>query len=258
MCGIVGTANWGDTKSLQQMNAVQRHRGPDDSGIWEHRTPDGTTTIGLASRRLAILDLSSDGHMPMTNQDGSVVITYNSEVYNFKELRQELISKGHTFRSQTDTEVVLRLYEVEGPQCIRRLRGMFAFAICDLRGANPKLILARDHFGVKPLYYVQRGRQLAFASEAKSLFHLPGMNAEVDPDSLNKFLTFLWVPDPDTLFRGVKKLPAGHYAVFESGRFSLHEYWDLKFPPAEMKFPLSEAALAEEVRERFRESFVRR
>src|SRR5438876_9414686 len=131
MCGISGLANWGDAETLARMTHVQTHRGPDDSGLWERRFPDGGY-IGLGSRRLAILDLSPGGHMPMSNEDGLVWITYNGEIYNFADLRQELESKGHLFRSHTDTEAVLHLYEEYGPQCVTRLNGMFAFAICDL------------------------------------------------------------------------------------------------------------------------------
>ena len=149
MCGISGLANCGDRETLARMTNVQTHRGPDDSGLWERRLPDGGY-IGLGSRRLSILDLSADGHMPMSNEDGSVWITYNGEVYNFADLRHELEAKGHNFRSHTDTEAVIHLYEEYGVECLNRLNGMFALAICDLRGASPKLFLARDHFGIKP------------------------------------------------------------------------------------------------------------
>src|SRR5436305_6981810 len=152
MCGISGQINCGDRESLERMNSVQSHRGPDDSGLWERHFPDGSY-VGLGSQRLAILDLSPNGHMPMCNEDRSVWITYNGEIYNFRDLRRELRSKGHYFNSETDSEVVLHLYEEEGPECVKRLRGMFAFAICDLRAGTPVLFLARDHFGIKPLYY---------------------------------------------------------------------------------------------------------
>jgi asparagine synthase (glutamine-hydrolysing) len=132
MCGISGLANWGDVEILARMTPVQTHRGPDDSGLWERRFPDDGY-IGLGSRRLAILDLSPDGHMPMSNEDGSVWITYNGEIYNFAELRRELEGKGHRFRSRADTEVVVHLYEEYGVDCLNRVSGMFAFAICDLR-----------------------------------------------------------------------------------------------------------------------------
>jgi asparagine synthase (glutamine-hydrolysing) len=162
MCGISGLVNCGDAGTLARMTSVQAHRGPDDSGLWERRFPDGSY-IGLGSRRLSILDLSPDGHMPMANEDGSVWITYNGEIYNFADLRRELEGKGHTFRSHTDTEAVVHLYEEYGVGCLNRLNGMFAFAICDLRERLPKLLLARDHFGIKPLYYSERGTKLAFA-----------------------------------------------------------------------------------------------
>ncbi len=184
-----------------RMVHVQAHRGPDDSGIWERRFPDGSY-IGLGSRRLAILDLSADGHMPMCNEDRTVWITYNGEIYNFAELRRELQNKGHTFASNTDTEVVIHLYEEEGADCVHRLKGMFAFAICDLRSGRPELFLARDHFGVKPFYYAHLGKKLAFASEVKALLHVPEIEAEIDLESLHQYLTFLWVPDPKTMFRG--------------------------------------------------------
>ncbi|HEX4486297.1 MAG TPA: asparagine synthase (glutamine-hydrolyzing) [Terriglobales bacterium] len=251
MCGISGLVNWGNRETLARMTNVQAHRGPDDVGFWEKRFPDGGY-VGLGSRRLAIIDLTADGHMPMCNEDATVWITYNGEIYNFAELRTELQTKGHRFASNTDTEVVVHLYEEEGPDCVKRLNGMFAFAICDLRGATPSLFLARDHFGVKPFYFTQQGHKLAFASEVKALLEVPEISADVDPESLHQYLTFLWVPDPKTLFRGVEKLPAGHYAIFRDGRLSIREYWDLTFPAADANFPRSESELAEEVRERFR------
>ncbi len=253
MCGISGVVNCGDRETLARMNHVQAHRGPDDSGLWERKFPDGSY-IGLGSRRLAILDLSPGGHMPMCNEDRTVWITYNGEIYNFAELRRELEGKGHRFASHTDTEVILHLYEQEGADCVRRLNGMFAFAICDLRSVTPTLFVARDHFGIKPFYYFHRGDQFAFASEVKALLQVPGIEAELDPESLHQYLTFLWVPDPKTMFRRISKLPAGHYATLRNGELKLTQYWDLTFPAANHAFPRSETDLAEEVRERFRRS----
>jgi asparagine synthase (glutamine-hydrolysing) len=253
MCGIAGLANWGNREVLARMTHVQAHRGPDDFGLWEHRFPDDFY-IGLGSRRLSIIDLSSDGHMPMCNEDGTVWITYNGEIYNFAELRGELQSKGHRFRSDTDTEVVIHLFEQEGIECVRRLKGMFAFAICDLRSGQPELFFARDHFGIKPLYYAHRGRKLAFASEAKALLNVPGIQPELDLDALNQYLTFLWVPEPETMFRGIYKLPAGHYATFRNGELKIWQYWDLRFPRADEGYQRSEADLAAELQERFRVS----
>jgi asparagine synthase (glutamine-hydrolysing) len=250
MCGISGLVNCGDTETLVRMTNVQTHRGPDDSGLWERHFPSGGY-IALGSRRLAILDLSADGHMPMSNEDGTVWITYNGEVYNFAELRRELENKGHFFRSHTDTEAVVHLYEEYGVDCLNRLSGMFALAICDLRGASPKLFLARDHFGIKPLYYWERGGKLAFASEVKALLEVPGIDAQMSMEALHQYLTFLWVPDPLTMFEGIRKLQAGHYALWQDGRLKIEQYWDLEFPPADYRFERSEADLADEIRERF-------
>jgi asparagine synthase (glutamine-hydrolysing) len=256
MCGISGLANWGNREILARMTAVQRHRGPNDSGLWDHRSPDGSY-IGLGSRRLSILDLSADGRMPMSNEDGNVWITYNGEIYNARILRRELEAKGHQFKSHADTEVIVHLYEEEGPDCVRRLNGMFAFAICDLREPRPLLFMARDHFGVKPFYYAYRNGSLAFASEAKALLEVPGIEAKIDVQALDQYLTFLWVPDPKTLFEGILKLPAGHSAVYRDGELRISEYWDLSFPPADHEFQFSEDALVHEVRERFQHSIER-
>jgi asparagine synthase (glutamine-hydrolysing) len=253
MCGISGLVNCGNRATLARMNSVQAHRGPNDEGIWEHRSPDGTY-IGLGSRRLSILDLSSDGHMPMTNEDGSVWITYNGEIYNFADLRHELENKGHHFVSNTDTEVIVHLYEEMGDACVTRLNGMFSFAICDLRESSARLFLARDHFGVKPMYYSLNSGRLAFASEAKALLEVEGIQARIDLDTLHQYLAFLWVPDPKTLFEGIFKLPAGHRAVFCDGRLEISEYWDLSFPPEDHKFLIPEEHLVHEIRERFRYS----
>ena len=253
MCGISGVVNCGDRETLARMTHVQAHRGPDDSGLWDRIFPDGSY-IGLGSRRLAILDLSVDGHMPMCNEDATVWITYNGEIYNFAELRAELEGKGHRFASHTDTEVIVHLYEQEGPECVKRLNGMFAFAICDLRSGAPTLFMARDHFGIKPFYYFHRGEQFGFASEIKSLLQLPELDVELDAESLHQYLTFLWVPDPKTMFRRVMKLPAGHSAIFRNGELRIQQYWDLTFPPSNRRYIHSEPHLAEEIRERFRQS----
>ena len=264
MCGISGLANLdgnsSDSQTLARMTAVQQHRGPDDFGLWERRFPDGTY-IGLGSRRLAILDLSPDGHMPMSNErtsnektpneDGSVWITYNGEIYNFADLRRELEAKGHRFRSHTDTEAVVHLYEEYGADCLNRLNGMFAFAICDLRGSSPKLFLARDHFGIKPLYYCARPGKLAFASEIKALLEVPGIEARMNMEALHQYLTFLWVPDPATMFEGIHKLEAGHYATWQQGEFKIEQYWDPTFPLKDHRFELDQADVQREIRERF-------
>ena len=253
MCGISGVVNCGDRETVARMTQVQAHRGPDDSGLWDRKSPDGSY-IGLGNRRLAILDLSPVGHMPMCNEDRTLWITYNGEIYNFAELRRELESKGHRFSSHTDTEVIIHLYEQEGPDCVKRLNGMFAFAICDLRAGTPTLFVARDHFGVKPFYYFHSGKSFAFASEIKALLQVPGIEAELDAESLHQYLTFLWVPDPKTMFRRIFKLPAGHYAILRDGELKITQYWDLTFPAVNQVYTRSEKDLAEEIRERFRRS----
>ena len=237
MCGICGTANWGDRADLERMNALQRHRGPNDSGVWQHISPNGSH-FGLGSTRLSIIDLSPAGHMPMSNEDGTVWIAYNGELYNASALRPDLEARGHSFRSRTDTEVIVHLYEEDGVECLKHLNGMFAFCICDLRGNSPRFFLARDHFGIKPLYYVHRGRQFAFASEVKALLQLPGMEASIEPEALDQYLTFLWVPGPETMFHGVFKLSPGHYAVFTDGDLKIRQYWDLQMLPR-LKLPLA-------------------
>ena len=145
MCGIAGLVNWGGAEEIGRMNAVQAHRGPDDSGCWTRSLPNGDR-YALGSQRLAILDLSRAGHMPMTNEDGTLWIAYNGEIYNYRQLRAELIAKGHTFRSNADTEAVLHLYEEEGPECVQKLNGMFAFALVDLRHEHPRLFTGARPF----------------------------------------------------------------------------------------------------------------
>jgi len=193
--------------------------------------------------------------MPMSNEDGSVWITFNGEIYNFADLRRDLEGKGHRFRSHTDTETIVHLYEEYGPDrfkdCLNRLNGMFALAICDLRGASQKLFLARDHFGIKPLYYFERGGKLAFASEIKALLEVPGIEANMNMEALGQYLTFLWVPDPLTMFEGIRKLPAGHFGLWQRGEFKIEQYWDLTFPPVEHSFERKEDDLADEIRQRF-------
>jgi len=248
MCGIVGVINWGDSGTLARMNNVQAHRGPDDQGVCETRLSDGGF-VGLGSRRLAILDLSPAGHMPMSTPNGRFTITYNGEVYNYPELRRELELKGHRFRSRSDTEAVLYLYQEHGASSVARLKGMFAFAIWD--DQRKELFLARDHFGIKPLYYCHQNARFAFASEIKALLEIPEMPRRMNLNALDQYLTFLWVPDPLTMFDQIVKLPAGHCAFYSDGALRVEQYWDLKFPAADHDFEANEAGLATELRERF-------
>ena len=250
MCGLAGTVDWGEDEALEAMVALQRHRGPDDGGTWTTRDGAGRR-IGLGSRRLAILDCSSAGHMPMSTPDGRYTIAYNGEVYNHPALRRELEAEGVEFRSGCDTEVVLQMYARHGPACVERLEGMFAIAVWD--APRDQLFLARDPFGIKPLYYTGADGRFAFASEVKSFTALPGFRRAIDYEALHRYLTFLWVPDPLTMFEGVLKLPAGHFAIHRGGELELTRYWDLEFPPAGAAFETDERRLAAELRERFSE-----
>ena len=251
MCGINGAINWGDTETLARMTSIQAHRGPDGHGTWETRLSDGRW-VGLGSRRLAVLDLSAAGHMPMSTPDGRLTIVYNGEVYNYLQLRGELESKGYSFRSHSDTEAVLYLYQEYGPESVSRLNGMFAIAIWDRD--RQELFLARDHFGIKPFYYCHQGNRFAFASEIKSLLEVSDMPRRVNFQALNQYLTFLWVPDPLTMFDEILKLPAGCYAFYRDGQLDINQYWDLEFPSDDHQFRASEADLARELRDRFVDS----
>lgn len=243
MCGIAGLWGRASHPVLEAMLAQIAHRGPDGSGV------EISGGIGLGHRRLAIIDLSPAGRQPMASSDRSVWITFNGEIYNYRELRRELQSRGHAFRSSSDTEVIIAAYREWGERCVERLNGMFAFAIWD--SSRRRLFLARDRLGVKPLYYADTPLGFAFASEVKAL--LPaGLVPEVDLAALNKYLTFLWVPDPDTIFKGVSKLPPAHWMVVdESGKRELKEYWDINFHE---DFTLSERQWADRLLRQMRKS----
>ncbi len=225
MCGIAGIADdrgigQADRLAIGAMVDSMRHRGPDDSG--QQAFPHCV----LGHNRLSIIDLAG-GHQPMSNEDGSVWISYNGEVYNFPELRTELEAKGHRFVTHTDTEVIVHLYEEMGPACVERLRGMFAFAIWD--ELRHRLVLARDRLGIKPLYWHFDGHRLVFGSEIKAILCAPGVPREIHAAALLDYLTLFYIPAPKSIFRHIEKLPAGHWLVFENGRIQTHEYWDLVF-----------------------------
>ncbi|HVZ40054.1 MAG TPA: asparagine synthase (glutamine-hydrolyzing) [Candidatus Kapabacteria bacterium] len=221
MCGIAGIINGGSKDELERMALVQAHRGPDDAGVaWFSER-----SSGLAHRRLSIIDLSPAAHQPMQNASGRRWITFNGEIYNYLDLRAELERNGFRFRSNSDTEVVLAAYDCWGPECVRRFNGMFALGIYD--DERHELFIARDHLGVKPLYYSQQGSRFLFASEAKALFEVDGMERSVEPDAVISSLLLLWVPEPKTGFTDVLKLPPGHYAYFRDGRLSRTCYWDV-------------------------------
>ena len=218
MCGIAGYLAARQREelgpSLRKMATVLAHRGPDDEGFFEAVTPDGECRVGLAHRRLAIIDLST-GHQPMSNEDGAVQIVFNGEIYNFAELREELIAKGHGFRTRSDTETIVHAYEEWGPECVRRFRGMFAFALWDAR--RERLFLARDRYGKKPLFLYQADGLLLFASEIKAILAVPGVSRRVDRGALWDYFAYRYVPAPATLLEGIRKLMPGTYAVCERG-----------------------------------------
>jgi asparagine synthase (glutamine-hydrolysing) len=217
------------------MNAAIVHRGPDDEGVFH----DAQALLGM--RRLSIIDLEG-GHQPVHNEDGSIQTVFNGEIYNFRELRSELEARGHRFYTHSDTEVIVHGYEEWGEQCFARLDGMFGVALWDSRTRT--LLLARDKFGEKPLFYSERGTHLVFASELKSLLAVPGFRPEVAPDAARDYVRFGYVPTPGCIFRGVRKLPPGHYLRFADGRASEHRYYSPRFGP---KHRLTEADAEEQL-----------
>ena len=221
---------------VRAMADTIHHRGPDDEGYHV------SGPIGLGFRRLSIIDLTS-GHQPISNEDGTIWIVFNGEIYNYQELRTFLLGRGHTFKTQTDTEVIVHLYEEMGPQSLEKLRGMFAFAIWD--ATEKSLLLARDRVGIKPLYYSLTGSSLVFGSEIKAILADPAVSREIDPEIVDRFLTFFYLPGEETLLKNVRKLAPGTYLLAKNGRTEIHQYWDLQFSKSPVKPGLeaSEAAL---------------
>ena len=204
------------------MAAVIPHRGPDDEGFYEKRSGSGEYSVGLAHRRLSIIDLGT-GHQPMGNEDGSIQIVFNGEIYNFKALRESLITRGHRFRTASDTETIVHAYEEYGESCVEHFRGMFAFAIWD--AGKERLFLARDRFGKKPLYIHEQNGSLLFASEIKSLLQCPGINPQADRSAVQEYLAYRYVPGPKTLFSNIDKLLPGHCAIWEKGQVRKWPYY---------------------------------
>ncbi len=252
MCGIVGIfdtrgARDIDLEVLAKMNETQHHRGPDEGGLHSERG------IGLGHRRLSIIDLSS-GHQPLFNEDGSVVVVFNGEIYNYQELMAELIQLGHTFRTHCDTEVIVHAWEQWGAACVERFRGMFAFGLWDRH--KKTLFLARDRLGIKPLYYALLPDGLfIFGSELKSLLAYPGVTREIDPCAVEDYFAYGYVPEPRTIYQGACKLPPGFTLTLNVGegaaRLEPKQYWDVPFTP---HAPMSEADAEVELIERLREA----
>lgn len=220
MCGICGF-NWPDEGLVKQMAEILTHRGPDQKGFFVD------SKVSLGHTRLSIIDLSENGKQPMSNENGNIHIVYNGEIYNFKELRSELITYGHSFFSETDTEVIIHAYEQWGEKCVERFRGMFAFAIWDVN--KKQLFLARDRLGVKPLFYYFNSGRFIFASEIKSILMDPLVKRHIDYQSLYFFLGYEYVPTPLTLFSGIRKLEPGHTLILRDNKININKYWDIHF-----------------------------
>ncbi len=228
MCGIAGFVNLqrghdSAEELIDRMCKIIRHRGPDDQGTWVGGGEKGTVALGM--RRLSIIDLAG-GHQPIFNEDQSALIVFNGEIYNYQELQQELRARGHHFSTNSDTEAILHAYEEYGDDCVKHLRGMFTFAIWDIK--RQRLLAARDRYGKKPLNYYWDGERLIFGSEIKSILEA-GIPREVNPEALDEYLVYRYVPAPLTMFKDVMKLPAAHILVYEQGRISTRQYWELPF-----------------------------
>ncbi len=248
MCGIAGILQLDRTQAappevLERMLLSIFHRGPDEDG----RLVDGELAMGM--RRLSIIDLA-DGQQPIFDESGRYAVVFNGEIYNYRELRQELLSRGHTLRTHSDTEVIVHLYEELGPKCLEQLRGMFGIAVWDSRERT--LFIARDRMGIKPLYYTCKNQSLIFGSEIKALLEHPAVLATLDLRGLANYLSLKYVPAPGTLFEGIQSLPPGHYLMVKDGGVTIQRYWDVSYAkPSKAK---SEVEYIEEATELLRES----
>ena len=228
MCGIAGFTGGGNRSDLENMIAAIKHRGPDDEGVFF------VGDVGLAHARLSVIDLSERGHQPMFNDDKTIGIVFNGEIYNFKELRNELIKLGYKFKSDTDTEVIIYLYEEFGESCFERLNGMFAIGLYDFK--QKKLILARDRMGEKPLYWSFFGGTLMFASELRAIMEHRIFKKELNLDALNKYLTYEYVPTPHSIFKNVYKLEPASYLVYQNKEIKKIKFWEIEFNNSDISF----------------------
>jgi asparagine synthase (glutamine-hydrolysing) len=252
MCGICGLVNFNapskvDGYFLQRMCQTLQHRGPDDEGYYEK---DGA---GLAMRRLSIIDISG-GHQPISNEDQTIWIVCNGEIYNFRSLREDLQKKGHRFKTNSDTETIIHAYEEYGEDCVTYLNGMFGFAIWDEK--QRKLLLARDHIGIKPLFYSYKGNKIWFGSEIKALLQDPAVERELDIFALDQFLSLEYIPAPRTIYKNIKKLPAGHYLVAQPGKFKIQKYWDITPEPVHQDIDTCSEQLADLLSEAVRMQMI--
>ena len=242
MCGICGkySPSGVQPEELDQMLDTIAHRGPDDSGCYVRGC------IGLGNRRLSIIDLQT-GKQPISNEDGTVWIVYNGEMYNYPQLRRQLEAKGHTFHTNSDTEAVVHLYEDLGERCVEQIGGMFAFALWDEK--QQKLLLARDRIGQKPLFYSQDGSDFYFGSEIKAILALHSQKPELDPLAMHDYLSLRFISPPRTIFKHIQKLPPAHTLTFQNGQITLRRYWQLSFRE---KLKLSESEILEALREQIK------
>jgi asparagine synthase (glutamine-hydrolysing) len=242
MCGICGkySPSGVKTEEINAMLGTIVHRGPDDSGCYVG------ANIGLGSRRLSIIDLET-GNQPISNENSTIWVIYNGETYNYRTLRMQLEEKGHLFRTNSDTEVIVHLYEEVGEHCVEQLHGMFAFALWD--ASQQKLLLARDRIGQKPLFYARDGSDFLFGSEIKAILAVHHEEAELDPLAMHDYLSLRFIPAPYTIFKHIQKLPPAHTLVFQNGQIRLRRYWDLSFRE---KLILSEPEILEALREQVR------
>jgi asparagine synthase (glutamine-hydrolysing) len=259
MCGICGAIAFNDSFACGErvtvaMRDTMTHRGPDDAGVWS--SPTGRVSLG--HRRLSIVDVSHSGHQPMSNEDGSVWVSFNGEIYNHAKLREELEKRGHSYRSRCDTETIVHLYEEEGERCVERLDGMFAIAVWDER--RRELFLARDRLGKKPLYWARTPAGLVFASEIKALLRHPAVSADLDVRAFHDYLTFVCAPAPSTMFAGISKLsPAERMTVGEAGDIRSDIYWTpMSSQAAAEVAECSEHELEERLLELLRASIAKR
>ena len=260
MCGISG-AVWTHPQQdvsrpvLERMTNVLSHRGPDDAGYFysPEQCPEQTRAwCGLGHRRLSIIDLAG-GHQPLSNEDGTIWIAFNGEIYNYRELKEPLRQQGHHLATSSDTEVIVHLYEQYGVDCVQHLRGMFAFAIWDEK--RQRLLLARDRMGQKPLFYRQESGRLTFGSELKALLQVPGAPRDVDPRAVEQFLTYQYVPHPHCILKGYAKLPPAHIAVYEQGELTVRPYWQAPYAhPERHSLPQSAEEWSKSLRETLTEA----
>ena len=233
MCGITGIISSNKQEAINKMTQILIHRGPDEGGYYHD------DIISLGQRRLSIIDISG-GRQPISNEDGTLQLLCNGEIYNSPELRKQLIQRGHTFKTATDVEVILHLYEDKGKDCVKDLQGMFALAIWDVK--EKRLFLARDHMGQKPLFFYHRNNEFVFASEVKAVLASGIVETKIDLEGLWHYVSLRFIPDQYSLFKGIRKLPAASYLIYEDGKLSIEKYWELDFTH---KLPKDEDQIAD-------------